>query len=330
MSSKNGCMGWQMPVSCFDCHCKILSDPVLDVLETVEWGRFLFLERYKGRGRHAIHSRIGLLKALLYMELAGIPSVHELLRVLGRDPYKMKILGLDSLPSDSVFSRFKQMLGGSMDRLVAMLTGMLSREESDLFVKLGVDSTKLEAYTKKDRQAGWGYDHIDRRFYKGYKVHLLYDTRLLVPVSYTVTSASVHDNTQLRRLVARLGPGILKATGLFADRAYDSRANVEDFARAGITVINRKNKRKMKKAKGKYRLQDYCQVHGNRLNHLYKNRIDCEVTNSLLKEHLRLEDTKTRGIQRNRVKAGLTILARQIQVLHQLKHNADPRTTIMN
>ena len=329
MSSKNGCVGWQMPVSCFDCHCKILSDPILQVIEMVDWTVFLFLERYKGRGRHPVHSRIGLLKAFLYMELSGIPSVHELLRILERDPYKMKNFGLDQLPSDSVFSRFKRELGGSMDRMVAMLTGMLGQEDSDLFVKLGVDSTKLEVYTKKDKQAGWGYDHINR-FYKGYKVHLLYDTRLLVPVSYTVTSASVHDNTQLRRLVGRLGPGILKTACLFADRAYDSRANVEDFAAAGITMINRKNKRKTKRVKGKYRLQDYCPVHGNRLNHLYKNRIDCEVTNALLKEHLRLEDTKTRGIQRNRVKAGLTIMARQIQVLCQLRREANPRTTIMN
>lgn len=211
-----------------------------------------------------------------------------------------------------------------------MLTGMLNSEEPGLFVKLGVDSTKLEAHTKKDRQAGWGYDHIDKKFYKGYKVRFLYDMRLLVPVSYTVTSASVHDNTQLRRLVARLGAGILKTTGLFADRAYDSSANLEDFAAVGVTMINRKNKRKLKRVKGKYRLQDYCQVHGNRLNHLYKNRNNCEVTNYLPKEHLRLEDTKTIGLLRNRVKAGLTILARQIQVLYQLRREADPRTTIMN
>ena len=318
-----------MPVSCFDCQCKILSDPVLDVLETVDWRQFLFLERYKGRGRHRVHSRIGLLRALLYMELKGIPSVHELLRVLARDPYKMKILGLERLPDDSVFSRFKRELGKSMDRLVSLLTGKLHELDSDMFVKLGADSTKLEA-RKKDGQAGWGYDHIDKRFYKGYKVHLLYDTRLLVPVSYTVTSASVHDNMPLRRLVGRLGPGILKAAGLFLDRAYDSKANVEDFAHAGVTVINRKNKRNAKKVKGKYRLQDYCKVHGNRLNHLYKNRNDCEVTNSLLKERLGLQMKKTKGIIRNRVKAGLSILARQIQVLCQLRREANPRTTIMN
>ncbi len=262
------------------------------------------------------------------MELARIHSVHELLRVLARDPYKMKILGLDRLPSDSVFSRFKRGLGSSMDRLVAMLTGLLSQKDSCLFAGLGVDSTKLEAYTYKDGQAGWGYDHVDRKVYKGYKVHLLYDTRLLVPLSYAVTSAKVHDNRQLRKLTGRLGAGILRTVGLFADSAYDSHANMEDYASVGVTVINRKNKRKAKEVKGKYRLQDYCPANENTLDHLYKNRNDCEVTNGLLKEHLHLEDTKTKGLVRNRVKTGLTILARQIQVLHQLRRDANPRTTI--
>jgi hypothetical protein len=263
------------------------------------------------------------------MRLAGITSVHELLRVLERDSYKMKILGLEGLPHDSVFTRFKRELGGSIDRMVSMLTGKLCELDGDMFVKLGADSTKLEA-RKKDRQAGWGYDHIDKRFYKGYKVHLLYDTRLLVPVCFSVTSASVHDNTVLRRLTGKLGAGILKAAGLFLDRAYDSRANIEDFACAGVTVINRKNKRRVKNLKRKYRLQDYCQVHGNRLNHLYKNRMDCEVTNSLLKERLGLQMKNTKGIIRNKVNAGLTIMTRQIQVLCQLKRETDPRTTIIN
>jgi len=185
------------------------------------------------------------------MRLAGIPSVHELLRVLARDPYKMKILGLDSMPHDSVFSRYRRELDGSIDRIVLLLTGKLCELDRDMFVKLGADSTKIEA-RKKDEQAGWGYDHIDQRFYKGYKVHLLYDTKLLVPVSFKVTSASAHDNKVLRRLTGKLGPGILRAAGLFLDRAYDSRANVADFIRAGITVINRKNKRNSKNLKRKY------------------------------------------------------------------------------
>jgi hypothetical protein len=66
----------------------------------------------------------------------------------------MKILGLERLPDDTLFSRFKRRLGSSMDKLVAMLTGMIQKENPLLYVKLGVDSTKVKAQSKKDKQAG--------------------------------------------------------------------------------------------------------------------------------------------------------------------------------
>ena len=53
-----------------------------------------------------------------------------------------------------------------MDRLFSILTGMLQELDRDMFIKLGADNTKLEA-CKKDGQAGWGYDHIDKHFKKG-------------------------------------------------------------------------------------------------------------------------------------------------------------------
>jgi transposase, IS5 family len=323
-------MGWQMPVSCFDCQCKILSDPVLVVLGSVDWTEFLFLERYKGRGKYPVHSRIGLFKALLYLELAGIPSVHELLRILDRDKYKMKILGLERLPDDSMFSRIKLELSEYMDRMVSMLTGMLKTLDPSLYTELGIDSTKLEAHTYKDRQAGWGYDHITKHYYKGYKINMIYNTRHVVPLAYTVTSAKVHDNREFKPLVKKLGTGILETIGLYADSAYDSKDNIEQLASIHTTMINRRNKRKSKNKYPKYRIQYYCQVHGNKLNHLYKTRMDCEVTNGLLKEHLNLERTRTKGIIRTKVKTGLTIIARQIQVLHQLTHEKNTRTTITN
>ncbi len=125
--------------------------------------------------------------------------------------------------------------------------------------------------------------------------------RLLVPVSYTVIQCQRTRPPQcFEDWPGRLGPGIFESCrDCSPDRAYDSIANVEDFAHAGVTVIDRKNKRNAKKVKGKYRLQDYCKVHGNRLNHLYKNRNDCEVTNSLLKEHLGLLMNTTKDIVRN-------------------------------
>jgi len=103
-------------------------------------------------------------------------------------------------------------------------------------------------------------------------------------------------------LIKKLGPGILETIGLYADKAYDSRSNIETLASIHTTMISRRNKRKSKNKYPKYRIQHYCKVHGNKLNHLYKTRMDCEVTNSLLKEHLHLENTRTKGIIRTKTK----------------------------
>src|SRR5208337_388049 len=122
----------------------------------------------------------------------------------------------------------------------------------------------------KDTDAAWGYDHIKRKFYYGYKVHLLYDLQSMTPVCYTVTTANRHDNTQ--------------------------------------------------KPVNKYRIQDYIKISEEDLNQLYKNRMDCEHANFLLKEHLGLSDLKTTGREKVRVKVGITLIARLIQALHQLIH----------
>ena len=302
----------------------------MDVLEAVDWSRFRFLERYKGRGRRNKYSRIGLLKALFYLELARLDSVHELIRVLECYPYKMNILGLEGVPSDCVFTRFKQDLGESLDRIMSIIIGMLRKLDTRLFKVLGIDSTKIPAYSKRDYGAGWGWDHMTGKYYKGYKAHILYDIRSLTPVSYTVTSASVHDNTQVKPLLKKLGTGLLPLIGLLGDKGYDSKTNVESLIKVGTTMLNPRNKRNNKKPKKKYRLQDYCEAHGNKLNKIYKNRCDCESTNKLLKEHLGLRRTQTIGRKKTRIKIGLTLTARQIQVLYLIKTGKTPRTTITN
>lgn len=113
-------------------------------------------------------------------------------------------------------------------------------------------------------------------------------------------------------LLKKLGAGLLPMIGLLGDKAYDSKDNVESLIRVGTTMLTPRNKRNIKKPQKKYRLQDYCEAHGNKLNKIYRNRYDCEVTNKLLKEHLSLRSPKTIGRKKTRIKIGLTLAARQI------------------
>jgi IS5 family transposase len=327
METKNDGMGWQMPVSCFDCSCKILSDVCLKMLEAVDWRRFQYLEPKNNRGRPPRHSRVALLRALLYKELANLPSVSKLVRILDADYYKMNILGFDHLPSESTFSRFKDEV--DTDRIMVILTGMIKQYYPDYMCMVGVDSTSLKAHCKKDPDAAWGYDHITDEMYYGYKIHLLYDLPTLSPICSIVTPANVHDTTQLFQLQKKLGSRILFMNGLFADMAYDSKEHVHRLHTVGKPMINRVNPRNSKKELPKYRIQEIIPFHDITMNKLYKNRMHCEYTNYLLKEHLSLNRVNTTRIFRIRTKTGLTQIARQIQVLYQVKQEANPRTSII-
>lgn len=325
MSSKNVCLSLQKPVSCFDCQCNILSDVFLVVLEAVDWSRIKFIDFYRGKGRPHRHSRLAMLKAFIYMGLAGIGSVSEFVRFLEKHPYKMNILGFDQLPSESTFSRFKDMV--DVDRIMTLLNTQI-RAENPYYMRLvGVDSTPIRAF-KKDPDAMWGWDHINNGWYYGYKANMFYDLPTLTPLCFTLTTANVHDSTQLKPLVEKHGTNTLLMKGLLADSAYDSKKNVQRMASIGITMINRLNKRKSK-TKHKYRVQDHVKIHGNTLNHLYKNRMDCEYTNQFLKGRLGMKQVNTMRMFRVKAKIGLTMIARQTQVLYQLKQQANPRTTII-
>lgn len=195
------------------------------MLEAVDWQRFLYLEPSYNFGRPCEYSRIALLKCLLYMELANLPSVSELVRILDGDYYKLKILGLNKLPSESTLSRFKDSV--DIDRIMTIMASMIKEEEPDFMRMIGVDSTSLKAFTRTDPDAGWGYDHINNEMYYGYKIHLLYDLITLSPICCVVTPANMHDTTQLLPLLRKMGAQSLQMNGLFADMAYDSKENVE-------------------------------------------------------------------------------------------------------
>lgn len=281
-------------------------------------------------GRPLGYSVIAFLRALVYMELAGITSVRKFVRLLARDKYKMKNLGFHRLPDHSLFSRYKKRFGEHIPRIMAIINTGIMKEEPLHMSLLGIDSTKLESFSLKDMDAAWGYDHVKGRFYYGYKVHLLYDLQSMTPICYTVTPANRHDNTQVKSLIKRLGARLLKVNAMLADKAYDTRENIENHGEVGVLFIAARNKRNAKKPVNKYRIQDYFKIADEKIDQLYKNRMDCEHANFLLKEQLGLSDLKTTGRKKVLVKVGITLITKLIQALHQLKHEKSPRTTIIN
>lgn len=151
-----------------------------------------------------------------------------------------------------------------------IITREIMVEEALHMSLLGIDSTKVEASSRKDEDADWGYDHVHKNYYYGYKAHLLYDLGSMTPVCYAITPANDHDNTQTTPLVKRLGARLLKVNAILADKAYDTRENIEKHLEVGVLFIAARNKRNTKKQVNKYRIQDYLNISDEEIDHIYK------------------------------------------------------------
>ncbi|MCY4655044.1 MAG: transposase [Dehalococcoidia bacterium] len=178
-----------------------------------------------------------------------------LIERLRSSPKLREVCGLDSIPSESTFSRFFNRLADlpDPDALLAQMVGKLRELLPGLGQDVAVDSTDIEAYANpnrtvvRDTEATWG-----RRTTKsssnskektepffGYKMHALNDAVHGVPLVHIVHPANQNDSPELPRLVEKAQAmfGWLAPDHLLADRGYDSQANHKFLVSRGIAPI---------------------------------------------------------------------------------------------
>ena len=88
----------------------------------------------------------------------------------------------------------------------------------------GVDAT-LE--NKKDPDAVWGFSKT-KGWVNGFKIHVLSDLKLGLPIKVLVTPANKHDSPMLSPLVRGIGLG-----DYVMDAGYDSEPNHQEIAQEG-------------------------------------------------------------------------------------------------
>ena len=175
---------------------------------------------------------------------------------LRTSPRLQQICGLDSIPSESTFSRFFSLLSDSMDSDTAIteMVGKLKTHLHDLGEVVAIDSTDIEAYANPnhapvtDSDATWGRRTTKAKSSKGakktepffgYKMHALNDVVYGAPLAHVLLPANRNDSPQLPVLV-RKTQGMyawLKPKHLMADRGYDSQANHTFLVGQGVTPI---------------------------------------------------------------------------------------------
>ena len=194
-----------------------------------------------GRTGRPPYAPLVMVRLLLLQQWYGLSDVEVCEAASDRLSFR-RFCGLaldDSTPDDTTLCRFRTALGqaGLADALMREVNRQL--DARGLILKRGsiVDATLIAAavspptpregeVTARDPQAGL----VSRngRLTYGYKAHVAADEGTNIIRSVLVTSADVHDTLAFASVVAG------DEDYVYADRAYDSRANRTALAHAGI------------------------------------------------------------------------------------------------
>lgn len=216
--------------------------------------------RGNGRNNHPI-------RAMWNSILAGIvyehPSIESLRRELSRNAQLREmcgfnpILGADSVPSKSAYNRFLRKLvllepkiREMFDCLVKELSAVIPNFGKNLagdgkaIHSAGNPSKKTDGDKRHEEEADWGvkkYTGTDQegkswekvKSWFGFRLHLIVEADVELPISYEVTKASTGEQSVMREMFTVLNathPDLIqRCEHAMFDKGYDSTENVCDL-----------------------------------------------------------------------------------------------------
>ena len=183
---------------------------------------------------------------------------------------------------------------------------------------VAIDSTPLEAYSKyqkdgnsSDPDAAWGIYVKDGRqeWFFGYKVHIVADAELELPLGFEVTPANVYDSTMYQPLLTDLMERGIRLHVVIADKGYDSISNYKYTLEHGAIPIIAMNPRNLKEERERDFEGDFpVRRKSDEWKELYKKRGAVERINSRLKEELDLKALKVRGLEKVKTHAACSLI----------------------
>lgn len=227
-------------------------------------------------------SPIGMFLSFIIMFLR-IESYRDYQAFLDRDKFWRRTLGFKQTPDIGSFTHFLQRLGTDIfEQLYQSVVQQLINEGFLNLHMIAQDGSILEG-NLDDKQAGWGWDHIEEMYVYGYKIHVIVDTKTELPITLNVTKANVHDSTQFQRLYLNTKSYKTRFPTRFytGDKAFDTTAIRKILLKDEVQPIIKASKTPFKPKYPKWFLEKH------------KERVAVERFFSRLKEYL---DLKRLGI----------------------------------
>lgn len=210
--------------------------------------------RKNGRNDYPIDATWNSILAGIVFQHSSITSLRrelqrnaQLREMCGFDP----VLGVDAVPTDNAYSRFLStlikhefLIRDMFDSLVSQLTSLIPEFGNNLagdgkiIRSYGKPTKKTNGDRRHDEDADWvkkTYRGIDKNgnswkkveSFFGYRLHLIADADVELPIAYEVTKASIGEREVMKDLFKNLDekhPEITnKCQHVMLDRGYDSK-----------------------------------------------------------------------------------------------------------
>jgi transposase len=267
-----------------------------------------------------------LWKTYIAMVVLGLPTFANLIRTLQNNPLLCVACGItspDGIPTKFAYSRFMRKLSQPkhvvmVKNIMRELTRRLYKTLPDFGKNVAIDSTDIKAWSNgarkpvSDPNATWAVK-LDtagkKKFYYGYKLHLLVDAEYELPIAAKVATASTHDVRMASNVLseARFTYGKFHPRYVIADAGYSSnklrRLINHQYHAKPIIKVNPTHKKALFPETDEWKA-------------LYNRRTAIERVFGRLKCYRRLNNVTVRRRHKVTVHCFLSLIVVQAQALH--------------
>ena len=188
-------------------------------------------------------SPTGMFLSFILMFLR-MESYRDYQAFLQKDKFWRRTLGFKTPPDIGSFTHFLQRIG--VETFKQMFQSVVQQLINEGFLNLhfiAQDGSILKG-NLDDKEAGWGWDHIEEKHVYGYKIHVIVDVNTELPIAFSVTKANVHDSKEFPKLYSSLESYKTRFPTRFftADKAYDSSGIRKTLLKNEVTPVIKASK----------------------------------------------------------------------------------------